>query len=66
MKKERSGCTTGELYCSREVTVGKRFGAGLNEEETLRLLKQWCVIGDHYDAFGCRSSAWSDGPEDSL
>ena len=45
VKKKRSGCTTGELYCSREVTVGKGYGLGLNEEETLRLLKKWCVVG---------------------
>jgi hypothetical protein len=44
-EKERSGCNIGELYCSREVTVGRGYGAGLNEEETLRLLKEWCVTG---------------------
>ena len=49
VKKERSGCNTGEFYCSREVTVGKGYGAGLNEEETRRLLKQWCVTGPMSD-----------------
>ena len=45
-EKELSATATGFLYCTKEITIGKGAGKGLDEAQVLRRLKQWCVEGD--------------------
>jgi hypothetical protein len=48
-QRDNSSCGTGWLYCTREITVGKGMGHGLDSAQTLRKLKEWLISGDPLD-----------------